>query len=115
MPYVSYTLFLLDCVPMFFLLMTRRPPRSTRTDTLFPYTTLFRSLGMRKRDLLQHLRHIGLLLEAPTRHSLPTTSAHALQPEAFIKWHIRHIGAFNGQKQSLLVQNFIVLQVMQQR
>src|SRR3546814_14081700 len=25
--------------------MTRRPPRSTRTDTLFPYTTLFRSLA----------------------------------------------------------------------
>src|SRR3546814_16015264 len=29
-----------------FLLMIRRPPRSTRTDTLFPYTTLFRSLGI---------------------------------------------------------------------
>src|SRR3546814_955893 len=29
---------------MFFFLMRRRPPRSTRTDTLFPYTTLFRSL-----------------------------------------------------------------------
>src|SRR3546814_17600327 len=28
----------------FFFLMIRRPPRSTRTDTLFPYTTLFRSL-----------------------------------------------------------------------
>src|SRR3546814_3651896 len=28
---------------MFFFLMFRRPPRSTRTDTLFPYTTLFRS------------------------------------------------------------------------
>src|SRR3546814_11234917 len=28
---------------VFFLLMRRRPPRSTRTDTLFPYTTLFRS------------------------------------------------------------------------
>src|SRR3546814_12151379 len=27
--------------------MTRRPPRSTRTDTLFPYTTLFRSLELR--------------------------------------------------------------------
>src|SRR3546814_18543120 len=27
------------------LLMIRRPPRSTRTDTLLPYTTLFRSLG----------------------------------------------------------------------
>src|SRR3546814_11162349 len=29
--------------------MTRRPPRSTRTDTLFPYTTLFRSLRHRNR------------------------------------------------------------------
>src|SRR3546814_5266765 len=28
---------------MFFFLMIRRPPRSTLTDTLFPYTTLFRS------------------------------------------------------------------------
>src|SRR3546814_1501570 len=28
---------------MFFFLMIRRPPRSTRTDTLFPYTTLFLS------------------------------------------------------------------------
>src|SRR3546814_16137620 len=28
---------------IFFFLMLRRPPRSTRTDTLFPYTTLFRS------------------------------------------------------------------------
>src|SRR3546814_4127247 len=31
--------------------MIRRPPRSTRTDTLFPYTTLFRSLG--------NARHVG--------------------------------------------------------
>src|SRR3546814_8414526 len=30
---------------VFFLLMLRRPPRSTRTGTLFPYTTLFRSTG----------------------------------------------------------------------
>src|SRR3546814_10693878 len=29
----------------FFFLMFRRPPRSTRTDTLFPYTTLFRSVA----------------------------------------------------------------------
>src|SRR3546814_2827522 len=28
---------------LFFFLVIRRPPRSTRTDTLFPYTTLFRS------------------------------------------------------------------------
>src|SRR3546814_700360 len=32
------------CVFCFFFLMIRRPPRSTRTDTLFPYTTLFRSV-----------------------------------------------------------------------
>src|SRR3546814_3990579 len=31
------------CLFFFFFLMIRRPPRSTRTDTLFPYTTLFRS------------------------------------------------------------------------
>src|SRR3546814_11932746 len=32
-------------VYVFFFLMIRRPPGSTRTDTLFPYTTLFRSSG----------------------------------------------------------------------
>src|SRR3546814_19498410 len=32
-----------------FFLMIRRPPRSTRTDTLFPYTTLFRSADDRRR------------------------------------------------------------------
>src|SRR3546814_9994860 len=31
--------------------MIRRPPRSTRTDTLFPYTTLFRSMRVRRLDL----------------------------------------------------------------
>src|SRR3546814_6028662 len=31
------------CIICVFFLMRRRPPRSTRTDTLFPYTTLFRS------------------------------------------------------------------------
>src|SRR3546814_3449837 len=34
---------LLACFCLFFFLMIRRPPRSTRTDTLFPYTALFRS------------------------------------------------------------------------
>src|SRR3546814_14273039 len=33
-----------SCHSFFFFLMIRRPPRSTRTDTLFPYTTLFRSV-----------------------------------------------------------------------
>src|SRR3546814_14918801 len=34
-----------------FFLMIRRPPRSTRTDTLFPYTTLFRSEAQRVEQL----------------------------------------------------------------
>src|SRR3546814_14356159 len=34
----------------FFFLMIRRPPRDTRTDTLFPYTTLFRSWCESKMD-----------------------------------------------------------------
>src|SRR3546814_11018254 len=33
---------------LLFFLMVRRPPRSTRTDTLFPYTTLFRSIGLQE-------------------------------------------------------------------
>src|SRR3546814_18790687 len=42
-----YTFRLLVCtfLFLFFCLMIRPPPRSTRTDTLFPYTTLFRSRG----------------------------------------------------------------------
>src|SRR3546814_11611083 len=61
-----------------FLLMIRRPPRPTRTDTLFPYTTLFRSdvdafLGQRLEHALgdagvaahadaddRHLHHVGI-------------------------------------------------------
>src|SRR3546814_12608669 len=48
----------------FFFLMIRRPPRSTRTDTLFPYTTLFRSSETRGINGLIVVRrdatHIGI-------------------------------------------------------
>src|SRR3546814_18071883 len=50
---------------VFFFLMIRRPPRSTRTDTLFPYTTLFRSEGTR-------LRASGHRTAPPTRAPRPT-------------------------------------------
>src|SRR3546814_7560169 len=36
--------------------MIRRPPRSTRTDTLFPYTTLFRSRSLPQRLDVDHLQ-----------------------------------------------------------
>src|SRR3546814_13130126 len=55
---------------MFFFLMVRRPPRSTRTDTLFPYTTLFRSITAAQLLSLQ----LGRLKDAgkmqPTQVSL---------------------------------------------
>src|SRR3546814_6819811 len=38
--------------------MIRRPPRSTRTDTLFPYTTLFRSADMIRPSHLQRVEHV---------------------------------------------------------
>src|SRR3546814_8097876 len=43
-----YTFLLFFFSFCFFFLMIRRPPRSTRTDTLFPYTTLFRSRATRR-------------------------------------------------------------------
>src|SRR3546814_20615224 len=50
--------------------MIRRPPRSTRTDTLFPYTTLFRSLydSVSSRPLLYAFLGVGkaIILEDPS-------------------------------------------------
>src|SRR3546814_4696575 len=60
--------------------MIRRPPRSTRTDTLFPYTTLFRPLVQTGDEFLLHLRvpavHRGFLdwTQLLGRH-LPLASA----------------------------------------
>src|SRR3546814_4025038 len=52
---------------MFVFLMIRRPPRSTRTDTLFPYTTLFRSFdlhaGHTETSLMLHLRPESVHME----------------------------------------------------
>src|SRR3546814_9894231 len=42
--------------------MIRRPPRSTRTDTLFPYTTLFRSFRRFARCLLDHRQQGAVLV-----------------------------------------------------
>src|SRR3546814_14822781 len=45
---MDFNILLIYLHTYFFFLMIRRPPRSTRTDTLFPYTTLFRSIGRRR-------------------------------------------------------------------
>src|SRR3546814_21037325 len=55
--------------------MIRRPPRSTRTDTLFPYTTLFRSFE--GREMMRHgrRRNIGSLCD-DSRHEPFGTCSH---------------------------------------
>src|SRR3546814_1993636 len=77
--------------------MIRRPPRSTRTDTLFPYTTLFRSLldslpenaaGIRDRALISTGYDAGLrrseLVRIDTKHieRLPTGEASLFVPRS---------------------------------
>src|SRR3546814_2933450 len=65
--------------------MIRRPPRSTRTDTLFPYTTLFRSIGRLQIALQNYLRHLAFeenferLATSSNNHS--ATSFHLPSPQ----------------------------------
>src|SRR3546814_15114837 len=68
------------CFVRFFFLMIRRPPRSTRTDTLFPYTTLVRSLDYLPRALAARDTRglIKLVAERTTKRLL---GAHILAPE----------------------------------
>src|SRR3546814_13667488 len=68
---VVYSLLLLShsFYILFFFLMIRRPPRSTRTDTLFPYTTLFRSRSCRTgcaSSRFSALSRCGSIRSAPT-------------------------------------------------
>src|SRR3546814_5402086 len=55
--------------------MIRRPPRSTRTDTLFPYTTLFRSAAMTR----YHLEMNPAVSGTPIMPSPPPTKAAVVQ------------------------------------
>src|SRR3546814_2137863 len=56
--------------------MIRRPPRSTRTDTLFPYTTLFRSLPIRQRESAN--RNAVVLVGDASGTQLSTYFSHGL-------------------------------------
>src|SRR3546814_970104 len=76
-------------ISMFFFLMIRRPPRSTRTDTLFPYTTLFRSrLVAAQRDLeLPHRGGRGQLVLRPAAAAALADRRHRHPPCARSEEH----------------------------
>src|SRR3546814_14864598 len=66
--FIIFYLLLMLFYLFFFFLLIRRPPRSTRTDTLFPYTTLFRSQEGRALPVLLwalFFKH-GLLTVTPS-------------------------------------------------
>src|SRR3546814_19887235 len=58
--------------------MIRRPPRSTRTDTLFPYTTLFRSRLCLEADFADALRRRGQRARRPGGITKPRSAVRAL-------------------------------------
>src|SRR3546814_5122808 len=62
--------------------MIRRPPRSTRTDTLFPYTTLFRSLldRLKLSDKVIETMAAGLLQIADMPDPIGSQTATAIRP-----------------------------------
>src|SRR3546814_1295122 len=73
---------------VFVFLMIRRPPRSTRTDTLFPYTTLFRSSrwGARPAGLGDARLRRGLALSAqPHRQPLVRSEEHTSELQSLMR------------------------------
>src|SRR3546814_13356601 len=87
---------------LFFFLMIRRPPRSTRTDTLFPYTTLFRSDHARAvidgRE--QHQRGFAATLLDPERRLdlLEVGRAHVEVPQLVGSPRLKTNGCVGGVK-----------------
>src|SRR3546814_16345069 len=82
----------------FFFCMTRRPPRSTRTDTLFPYTTLFRSPHRGGRGFPRGYQADGGVILLPPacgrgRHLSPhlVHHAHDVVERIAVAVHVEHL------------------------
>src|SRR3546814_14372448 len=72
---------------VFFFLMIRRPPRSTRTDTLFPYTTLFRSVpaGVPRADFLGRRPGTGLAFRTCRGDLLSRSEEHTSELQSLMR------------------------------
>src|SRR3546814_9073367 len=90
---VVFTVPLFSLCIFFFFLMIRRPPRSTRTDTLFPYTTLFRSDNVVVAVLCndENLARWDWLKWMP--HTLSTREGDAVGPRRMVTTSLDDLGA----------------------
>src|SRR3546814_17832984 len=74
--------------------MIRRPPRSTLTDTLFPYTTLFRSLRRLRNQPVGGRGQISISAGLGPPHT-PAKLVKLRQPKAVRPMNDKRIGAWN--------------------
>src|SRR3546814_17793185 len=81
--YFRETRLSIACLCFIFFLMIRRPPRSTRTDTLFPYTTLFRSRLSRCIPVNSALSVTHSALYSPARSEEHTSELQSLMRSSY--------------------------------
>src|SRR3546814_17196915 len=81
--FFSYLFVLVWFVDIIFFVMIRRPPRSTRTDTLFPYTTLFRS----HRQVLEHAMLASAVLDGEDLQFLVWRAASRIEAARLVDRH----------------------------
>src|SRR3546814_2897075 len=86
--------------------MIRRPPRSTRTDTLFPYTTLFRSEVARASESLPpHAQFVR------RTSALPPNQPHSLRQDnqsMLLRWQSHRSEEHTSELQSLMRSSYAV-------
>src|SRR3546814_3880965 len=82
--------------------MIRRPPRSTRTDTLFPYTTLFRSAIKGEARRAREILGIGQpgLVETPSRSEEHTSELQSLMRISYAVFCLKKKKTQNTDKQT---------------
>src|SRR3546814_5754252 len=91
--------------------MIRRPPRSTRTDTLFPYTTLFRSAALRPGGTCGHPIAISFIhisagnSLASGRSEEHTSELQSLMRISYAVFCLKKKRGKGGQKHSAVGQN----------
>src|SRR3546814_19933396 len=109
---LSYTLSSVSYNVIVFFLMLRRPPTSTRTDTLFPYTTLFRSPACQRPGQSfqeQRYRHISRVRCSLLRHAQGRSEEHTseLQSLMRISYAVFCLKKKTKQQQSCTIENII--------